>query len=201
MPDESSTILVTIFKLSPESGERVGLALTILLAYAVYLSLISDSIPQTSLSASLLSTYLATILLLQTIAVLLTVIYLDIYFTADDKPVPNYLLTMSSFLEKITSLNRCKKRNKVADNSEGKNDPLTEDLDDKTDANEKRLEKMKEWEDEEDDATRKEFTWKEVALLLDKITLYIYLIVVTVLTVAFVSVMVDHYNSSYTSDK
>jgi hypothetical protein len=49
---------VAIFKLSPESGERVGLALTILLAYAVYLSLISESIPQTSLSASLLCTFI-----------------------------------------------------------------------------------------------------------------------------------------------
>jgi len=45
---------IVIFKLTPESGERVGLSLTILLAYAVYLTLISESIPTTSTSASLL---------------------------------------------------------------------------------------------------------------------------------------------------
>ena len=47
-------LTVIVFKLPPESGERVGLSLTILLAFAVYLTLISESIPQTSMSASLL---------------------------------------------------------------------------------------------------------------------------------------------------
>ena len=47
-------LTVIVFKLPPESGERIGLSLTILLAFAVYLTLISESIPQTSMSASLL---------------------------------------------------------------------------------------------------------------------------------------------------
>ena len=57
-----STFQVVIFKLSPESGERVGLSLTILLAYAVYLTLISEDIPQTSLSASILCKFVILIL-------------------------------------------------------------------------------------------------------------------------------------------
>ena len=51
-------LTVIVFKLPPESGERIGLSLTILLAFAVYLTLISESIPQTSLSASLLCKYM-----------------------------------------------------------------------------------------------------------------------------------------------
>ncbi|XP_053385792.1 neuronal acetylcholine receptor subunit alpha-3-like [Mercenaria mercenaria] len=95
-------LTVAVFKLSPESGERVGLALTILLAYAVYLSVMAESIPQTSLSASLLSSYIASILFLQTLAVLLTVFYLDTYFTPEDKPVPKWLQSVtSSFLSKL----------------------------------------------------------------------------------------------------
>lgn len=49
-----ASLTVFVFKLPPESGERIGMSLTVLLAYAVYLTLISDNIPQTSISASIL---------------------------------------------------------------------------------------------------------------------------------------------------
>ena len=49
-----ASLTIFVFKLPPESGERIGMSLTVLLAYAVYLTLISDHIPQTSTSASIL---------------------------------------------------------------------------------------------------------------------------------------------------
>lgn len=39
-----------VFKLSADSGEKIGFSLTVLLAYAVYLTLISESIPSTSIT-------------------------------------------------------------------------------------------------------------------------------------------------------
>ena len=39
-----------VFKLPADSGEKVGFSLTVLLAYAVYLTLISDNIPSTSVT-------------------------------------------------------------------------------------------------------------------------------------------------------
>ena len=39
-----------VFKLHVDSGEKIGFSLTVLLAYAVYLSLISESIPSTSVT-------------------------------------------------------------------------------------------------------------------------------------------------------
>ena len=48
-------ILITfVFKLPVESGEKIGFSLTVLLSYAVYLTLISDNIPSTSVTVCLL---------------------------------------------------------------------------------------------------------------------------------------------------
>lgn len=45
------------FKLNVESGEKMGYSLTVLLAYAVYLSMISENIPSTSVSICFLCKY------------------------------------------------------------------------------------------------------------------------------------------------
>jgi hypothetical protein len=43
----------------------------------------------------------------------------------------------------------------------------------------------------------KEYSWKEIALLLDKVTMYIYLSLVTALTVVTACVMLVHYGLAY----
>ncbi|XP_062610163.1 acetylcholine receptor subunit beta-like, partial [Saccostrea cucullata] len=45
---------VFVFQLPPDSGEKMGYALTTLLAFAVYLTLVTDHIPQTSINTSCL---------------------------------------------------------------------------------------------------------------------------------------------------
>ncbi|KAL4217018.1 hypothetical protein ACF0H5_023474 [Mactra antiquata] len=190
---------VAIFKLNPESGERVSLALTILLAYAVYLSLISESIPQTSMSASLLSSYLAGILFLQTLSVLLTVIYLDMYFTKVDKPVPRWLIT---FTKRLMRGSCCKKRKTTHQCKDSVEDP-----DDctkssqypcgNTDASSKTP--IEAWNDNiNNDVEEDQPSWKDVALILDKVTMYIYLALVTSLTLVCWAVMLIHYLNAYT---
>ncbi|XP_061168928.1 neuronal acetylcholine receptor subunit alpha-2-like [Saccostrea echinata] len=48
-------LIPMVFKLPVDSGEKIGYSLTVLLAYAVYLTLISDNIPSTSVSVCYLS--------------------------------------------------------------------------------------------------------------------------------------------------
>ncbi|XP_060590873.1 neuronal acetylcholine receptor subunit alpha-6-like [Ruditapes philippinarum] len=200
-------LTVIIFKLNPESGERVGLALTILLAYAVYLGVISESIPQTSLSASLLSSYIACILFLQTLAVFLTVLYLDTYFNPDDKPVPKWLhVVTSSVLIKLACVDCSRKNKKVSPNPSDMNNDSGTVPQHKSDYN--KSEKIVSIEDNEEDKngvreanestpSDKEYSWKEIALLLDKVTMYIYLSLVTALTVVTACVMLVHYGLAY----
>ncbi|KAL4217017.1 Neuronal acetylcholine receptor subunit [Mactra antiquata] len=199
-----SFLTVAIFKLSPESGERVGLALTILLAYAVYLTLISESIPQTSMSASLLSSYLASTLFLQTLAVLLTVIYLDIYFTPEEKPVARWLQVFAQCcLARITCVDCCKRRKKdvqptgdsveeLYDYNMAKAPPGIE-----SDKNGESQRKSEAWVDDVSDDVETGYSWKEIALMLDKITMYIYLVLVTCLTFAVTGIMLNQYLTAY----
>lgn len=48
-------LIPMVYKLPVDSGEKIGYSLTVLLAYAVYLSLISDNIPSTSVTVCYLS--------------------------------------------------------------------------------------------------------------------------------------------------
>ncbi|XP_060578786.1 neuronal acetylcholine receptor subunit alpha-6-like, partial [Ruditapes philippinarum] len=200
-------LTVIIFKLNPESGERVGLALTILLAYAVYLGVISESIPQTSLSASLLSSYIACILFLQTLAVFLTVIYLDTYFNPDDKPVPKWLHTItSSVLIKLACVDCSRINKKVSPNpSDMNNDSVTIPQHKSDYSKSEKIVSIEDyvgdrnevWEADKPISSDKEYSWKEIALLLDKVTMYIYLSLVTTLTVVTACVMLVHYGLAY----
>ena len=58
-----SFLICGVFKLPADSGEKVGYALTVLLAYAVYLIIVTGTIPQTSTSTSILGTYTPIILI------------------------------------------------------------------------------------------------------------------------------------------
>lgn len=42
-----------VFALPSESGEKMGTSITVLLAFAVYLTIVSDNMPKTSLNVSL----------------------------------------------------------------------------------------------------------------------------------------------------
>ncbi|XP_033728797.1 acetylcholine receptor subunit alpha-like [Pecten maximus] len=80
------------FKLPVQSGERIGFSLTVLLSYAVYLSVLSEHIPTTSVTTSLLSLYLLFILTVGMISVLLTILVLECHHSDPNTKVPNWLL-------------------------------------------------------------------------------------------------------------
>ena len=70
-----ASLTIFVFKLPPELGERIEISLTVLLAYAVYLTLISENIPRMSKSVSILSIYLTFILVLSALSVILNTLY------------------------------------------------------------------------------------------------------------------------------
>ena len=47
-----------VFLLPADAGEKMGTSITVLLAYAVYLTIVTDYMPTTSLSVSLTTTQL-----------------------------------------------------------------------------------------------------------------------------------------------
>lgn len=89
-----SILQLAVFFMPPESGERVGFVTTVLLAVAVYLTLIQDKLPEGSepsvayLSYKLLGDFMVGVLM--TIGVIIGLIF---YNREDGVDIPNYLRT------------------------------------------------------------------------------------------------------------
>ena len=73
-----------VFAIPCESGERISFAVTIFLSFAVFLTLVTDKMPQTSLTMSLFSIYLILILTYSSLIMLCLVFILQLYHT--EKP-------------------------------------------------------------------------------------------------------------------
>ncbi|GFN92345.1 neuronal acetylcholine receptor subunit alpha-7 [Plakobranchus ocellatus] len=86
-----SCLNVLVFILPSDCGERMALAVTVLLAFTVYLGIISDNIPKTSESLSLLAIYLTSLLALSTASVVCAGIVLNIHYRDPSHPVPRML--------------------------------------------------------------------------------------------------------------
>ncbi|XP_068137369.1 acetylcholine receptor subunit delta isoform X2 [Hyperolius riggenbachi] len=69
-----------VFYLPADSGEKMTLAISVLLAQSVFLLLISQRLPETSLAIPLISKYLTFIMILVTVVVVSCVVVLNLHF-------------------------------------------------------------------------------------------------------------------------
>ncbi|XP_067658365.1 neuronal acetylcholine receptor subunit alpha-6-like [Haliotis asinina] len=74
-----SVLNLGVFLLPPESGEKVSLCISIVLSYAVFLSVIGGSLPEVSDTVSIFSIYLLTMMFLKVATTLITVFVLKVY--------------------------------------------------------------------------------------------------------------------------
>lgn len=80
-----------VFILPVECGERISYAITVLLSFAVFLTLVSDRLPESSEPQALLSFYLLLALVYSVVILVITVLTLRLYFKEDNEPVPKYV--------------------------------------------------------------------------------------------------------------
>ncbi|OWF35889.1 Neuronal acetylcholine receptor subunit beta-3 [Mizuhopecten yessoensis] len=179
------------FKLPAESGERIGYSLTVLLSYAVYLTLVADNIPTTSVNTSLLSVYLVFILALGMISVLLTILVLECHHSDPETEVPKWLLKTVNVLTIISFQNRkghshccCCNTNNI-----GSVDVSKELSGDQT----KGSKNINNTQVLKDGGSIVDCTWLEVGRLLDKSFLRIFLFVVLITTLSFVMALIIGY--------
>ena len=78
-----SILNIMVFLLPPESGERISFTLTLLLALAVFLTIMSDNIPKSSSPMPILSYLIGLQLFLSAIICFVTVINLNFYYKED----------------------------------------------------------------------------------------------------------------------
>ncbi|XP_064611634.1 acetylcholine receptor subunit alpha-like 2 [Liolophura sinensis] len=107
IPAISESLLCNLVFLVPsESGERMSLAITVLLSYAVFLGVTMESLPRSSVNVSIMTLYMLVVLMLGTLSVLLTGFSLYIYHL----PEP-----VRAFRRRHAVLENDPKENEVAD--------------------------------------------------------------------------------------
>ncbi|XP_076467611.1 acetylcholine receptor subunit delta-like [Babylonia areolata] len=91
-----------VFALPADSGEKMGTSITVLLAFAVYLTIVSEQMPKTSNSTSLLSVYLSVVMGQTALGVVLSVWILNLHFRDDERSPPGpRLRTLAVYLQRL----------------------------------------------------------------------------------------------------
>ncbi|VDI29218.1 Hypothetical predicted protein, partial [Mytilus galloprovincialis] len=83
------------FKIPVGTGERIGYVITVWLAHAVFLTIISDSLPQTSESIPIVSIYIMIQIFIGTVIVIILAIESGCAHLSDDEPVYYLLKTLT----------------------------------------------------------------------------------------------------------
>lgn len=95
-------IILFTFFLPPDSGERIGVVITVLLVFAVYLEVISGSLPKTSNSVPALSLFYIAAMVASSCSLIATCFVLVVHFKGTEKgvqPMPKWISRI--FLERI----------------------------------------------------------------------------------------------------
>lgn len=174
----TSYLNIFVFLLPVDSGEKVGFILTVLLALAVLLTLVSDSIPSTSINTSILSVYLAVTLCLGVVCCLLTVLVIRINFRDPDTPVTDVWKRIhDNILVPCSCSNgcscRCKKGKKSVNPIDPKDELVVMNYDGEKNEPNPELEPVD------------ELKWTHVATLMDHFFLVVMVIITTISSTTF----------------
>ncbi|XP_060072163.1 acetylcholine receptor subunit alpha-like [Ylistrum balloti] len=172
------------FKLPPDSGERIGYCLTVLLSYAVYLTLVSTIIPTTSVNTSLLSVYLVFILAMGMVSVLLTIIVLECHHTDPDTEIPKWIIKTLNILMTVTFQEKKTKSSCCCSPKHGGNnveslEPQDLQPDDSLSTGSNKVLYTR------NSTADTNYTWIEIGQRLDKSFLRLFLFIVLISTLAF----------------
>ncbi|XP_069120782.1 neuronal acetylcholine receptor subunit alpha-3-like [Argopecten irradians] len=171
----TSFLIVLVFVLPVDSGEKVSYALTVLLALAVLLTLIADSMPNTSLNVSILSTYLAFTLIMGVLAVGFSVIVLRIHHKDPAEPVPPSLqsLTTNVFI-KVGCWKGCCCKGGCCGKHKDQVEVMNKEA---TDAD----------QNEAGNSTEEcqDYSWAEIAAIFDWFLFVVFFIVTSIISVMF----------------
>ncbi|XP_033752156.1 acetylcholine receptor subunit beta-type unc-29-like [Pecten maximus] len=102
-------INVFVFILPAESGERVGFCITVLLAIAVFLSIVSSALPQTSTPQMAILCYLLVVHIVLSIMIMIcTICGLRFHFRSEEDQVPSWIARLTRYVGNVrgTNLNR-----------------------------------------------------------------------------------------------
>ena len=186
---------VLVFILPAASGERVSYAITVLLSIAVFMTIVSDTLPRASEPLPLIAYFLMVDLIISALISVCTIFNLRLYHKEDTMPIPKWL----NQIYLVLSCN-CRQNIKIA--AYDRDVPFMEkkgttdngNVFQKMDKGVNDLMKVKEvGTSKSDESLRKSVTWQDISIMFD----YILLIIFSVLTVlSFAIFMIITQNQS-----
>ncbi|XP_045215710.1 neuronal acetylcholine receptor subunit alpha-10-like isoform X1 [Mercenaria mercenaria] len=97
-----STLTLSGFWMRPDSGEKVTLGLTVLLAFSVFMLLVAENMPATSSFVPLIGIYLTTVMSMTSLSVILAVLTSNINHRGQKEvSVPRWLAVILTGLSKV----------------------------------------------------------------------------------------------------
>lgn len=123
----TSAVAALTFMLPVESGEKVSLEITVLLSLAVFMLVVSESMPPSSDNFPIIGTYFAASMVLVSLSCFLTIIILNVFYRGrNGRRVPRWAkLYIVHYLGRLV----CSRTNKIRDiESEKSSKIVTEDL-------------------------------------------------------------------------
>ncbi|XP_074650100.1 neuronal acetylcholine receptor subunit alpha-10-like [Tubulanus polymorphus] len=87
-----SALTLLVFCLPPDSGEKIALGITVLLAFSVFMLAVAENLPETSEFVPLISIYLTIVMSMTSVSVIMTVFVLNLHHRGPNKTtVPQWL--------------------------------------------------------------------------------------------------------------
>ncbi|XP_060573539.1 acetylcholine receptor subunit alpha-like [Ruditapes philippinarum] len=93
-----SLLNALVFLLLPESGERISYCITVLLSIAVFMTIVSDTLPKSSEPVPVISYKLMVDMITSALMTLVTILNLRVYYRNDGQNVPNWLKQLYIFV-------------------------------------------------------------------------------------------------------
>ncbi|KAK3590732.1 hypothetical protein CHS0354_030967 [Potamilus streckersoni] len=170
-----NVINMVVFRIPPNSGERISFSVTVLLSYVVFLTTVMDNIPRTSSPVSLLSVYLIIRMILSACLTMETVFIVQVSGRSPSIPISDWIVYLVHMSRKIQP----QRETQVKLPEKKSSNPSIESSDNvcslNTDRSFKRSLKP---------------TWKEVAVFLDRILFYVFLFVVLICDILIIAFIV-----------
>ena len=115
---------VLVFALPCESGEKASYAVTVFLAFAVFMTIISSTLPENSDSTSIFSVYVVLLTVQSTMITSISLIMVRVSSFGDNEEIPKIFVCLTLFAK----CHLCRRRQKIFVTQDGPNDVKKIDL-------------------------------------------------------------------------
>ena len=185
---------IFVFVLPSDCGEKASYSITVFLAFAVFLSIISATFPENSEVVALFSIYLIIQTLQSTIITLIALILTRVIsFDSQGIPVPPRLIWCLKVITFSCCFKKCRRNQVISISHKSKADTknmTNEDIESTHDTRLASKENGNIEEETDDDPTRFN-TWKEVVNTLDVVYFVFFTFVLVISTIIFFALSVN----------